>query len=175
MRDMAHHGKPELEVRREPILLKRETRRAHFAQHFREILSDEMRQQVTVVQRRPPPHRPLSIRLFQEPRDHGPHEQLLSQTHPGMRRHLKPAKLDQPQPARRRVGRIELVDAEFGAVRVARHIDQQMAKHAIDQPRRRLAVFRQLRERGLQFVNRLVTRFVHPRRLARRPNEQTRE
>ena len=35
-----------------------------------------------------------------------------------------------------RVGRIQLVDAELGPVRVAGHVDQQVAEHAIDQPGR---------------------------------------
>ena len=76
------------------------------------------------------------VRLLPEPRHQRPQQQLLREAHPRVRRHLERAELDQPQPAGRRVGRVQLVDAELGAVRVARDVDQQMAEHAIDQPRR---------------------------------------
>jgi hypothetical protein len=51
-----------------------------------------------------------------------------------------------------------------------------MAQRAIDQPRRRLATIgRQLAERELEFVDAVVPRLVHARRLARRADEQTRK
>ena len=54
-----------------------------------------------------------------------------------MRRHLERAELDQAEPARRPVRRVQLVDAELGAVRVAGHVDQQIAEQPVDEPRRR--------------------------------------
>jgi hypothetical protein len=52
-----------------------------------------------------------------------------------MRRHLERAELEQPEPPGRRVRRVELVDREFRAVRVAREIGQQMPQQAVDEPR----------------------------------------
>ena len=44
---------------------------------------------------------------------------------------IERAQLDETQAAARRIGRIELVDAEFGAVRAARHVCQQMTEEAV--------------------------------------------
>jgi hypothetical protein len=60
-----------------------------------------------------------------------------SQRHLRVRRHLEAAELDQAQAARGAVGRIQLVDAELGAVGVAGHVDQQVAQQPVDQPGRR--------------------------------------
>ncbi len=68
-----------------------------------------------------------------------PQQQLLRQAHPRVRRHLERPELDQSQPAGRGIGRVQLVDAELGPVRVARHVDQQMAKDAVDEPRRHVS------------------------------------
>ena len=91
----------------------------------------------------------------------------------------KRAQLDQAEPAARPVGRVELVDAVLGAVRVARRVDQQVAQHAVDQPRRRRGrgarPVGQLREGELELVERVAARLVDARRLARRPDEEPRE
>ncbi len=84
-----------------------------------------------------------AIGHFPEAGDQRPHQQLLRQAHPRVRRHLEAAELHQPQPAGGRVGRIELVDAELGAVRVARQVDQQIAEQAVDEPRRAAVAFGQ--------------------------------
>ena len=84
----------------------------------------------------------------------------------------------QPQPAGRAVGRIQLVDAELGAVRVAGDVDQQVAEDAIDQPRRRTscrAPRRSRLHRDLEFVDRVGARLVHARRLAGRADEHAGE
>ena len=44
------------------------------------------------------------VGLLPEPRDERPHEQLLREAHPGVRRHLERAELDEPQPACRAIG-----------------------------------------------------------------------
>ena len=49
----------------------------------------------------------------------------------------KPRSSSKPEPAPFGVGAEELVDAQLGPVRVARDVDQQMAEHAVDEPRRR--------------------------------------
>ena len=94
-----------------------------------------------------------------------------------MRRHFEAAELDQAQPPGRAVGRIKLVDADFGAVRVAGHVGQQIAEDAVDQPGRDIArrAVGHFAEGDFQFVERVVARFVDARRLAGRADEQARE
>ena len=72
-----------------------------------------------------------------------------------------------------RVGRVELVDAELGAVRVAGDVDQQVAEQAVDEPRlRRPRPRGSLLEGDLQLVEAVVARLVDARRLARRADEE---
>ena len=93
-----------------------------------------------------------------------------------MRRHLEGAHLEQAQAAGVAVGREHLVDAELGAVRIAGGIDEQVAEQAVDDPRRhRLAGRRQLLERQLELVQRVVARFVDARRLRGGSDEQPAE
>ena len=94
-----------------------------------------------------------------------------------MRRHLEAAEFHQAQPPGRTVGRVELVDADLGAVRVAGDVDQQVAEDAVHQPRRDVArvARRNFVEGDFQFVQRVEARFVDARRLARRTDEQARE
>ena len=90
----------------------------------------------------------------------------------------KPRNSTRPEPAGRAVGRIELVDADLGAVGVAGDIDQQVAQQPVDQPgqrRRALAGRGHLRQRDLQLVERVVARLVDARRLAGRADEQAGE
>ena len=119
----------------------------------------------------------LRVRLAPEARDQRAQQQLLRQAHPRVRRHLEGAELDQAEPAGRAVRRVELVDADLGAVRVAGDVDQQVAEDAVDQPGRRIAVARigHLREGDLQLVERVVARLVDARRLAGRADEQAGE
>ena len=74
------------------------------------------------------------------------------------------------------VGRIELVDADFGAMGVAGDVDEQVAEQPVDEPERR-APRRAAGsgERDLQFVELVVARLVEPRRLAGRADEQAGE
>ena len=71
--------------------------------------------------------------------DERAHQELLGEAHARMRRHLEGAHLEQAEAAGRAVGRIELVDAELGAMGVAGDVDEQIAQQPVDQPRRRLA------------------------------------
>ena len=96
----------------------------------------------------------------------------------GVRRHLEAAELDEPQPAGRAVGRIELVDADLGAVGVAGDVGQDVAHQPVDEPGRRrgaVARLRDLGERDLELVQAVVARLVDPRRLAGRADEQPRK
>ncbi len=53
----------------------------------------------------------------------------------GVRGHFKAAEFDEAQAAAGGIGRVEFVDAEFGAVGVAGEIDEEIAEDAIDEPR----------------------------------------
>ena len=63
-------------------------------------------------------------------------EQLLGEAHARVRRHLEGAELDEAEPAHGPFRRVELVDADLGAVGVAGGVDQQVAEQAVDQPGR---------------------------------------
>ena len=84
-----------------------------------------------------------------------------------MRRHLERAEFDKPETSGRTVGRIQLVDADLGAMGVAGDVDQQVTEDAIDHPRRHAALGRvgDLRQRNLEFVDLFVAALVGTRRL----------
>ncbi|KAG1249761.1 hypothetical protein G6F65_019002 [Rhizopus arrhizus] len=112
-----------------------------------------------------------------EVRDQAAQQQLLGQAHARMRRHFKGAQLQQPQPPRGAVGRIELVDAEFRPVRIAGHVHQDVAQGPLDHPGRHgIALLghapMNFLKCQLQLVHLVVAGFVDARRLARRPDEQ---
>jgi hypothetical protein len=135
-----------------------------------------MRQHEAVVQIGAPAHRLALLRLAPEPGHQRPEQQLLGEAHARVRRHFERAELDESQPPSGAVGRIELVDADLGAMRVAGHIDEQIAEQPVDDPDRRAeALRRHLRERNLELVQLVVAGFVQPRRLTGRPDEQARE
>ena len=145
------------------------------ADHLGKVAPDEMRQHEPVVQRRAPAHQPPALRLAPEPGHQGADQQLLGQAHARVRRHLEAAEFQQAQPSRRPVRRIEFVDADLGAVGVAGHIGQEVAQQPVDQPGRRrglAAWLRNLPQRNVQFVERVVPRLVDARRLAGGSDEQ---
>ena len=134
-----------------------------------------------------PVHQRTGVRLGPEAGDQGAHEQRLQQGHPRVRRHLEAAHLQQPQPPPLGAGREELVDAELGAVGIARDVGQQVPQQPVHQPgagallgvellgQRLGDVARlvlhgddvvHLGEGDLQLVERLGPPFVHPWRLA---------
>jgi hypothetical protein len=109
-----------------------------------------------------------AVGLLPETRHQGAQQQLLRHAHAGVRRHLEGAQLQQTQAAGRAVGRVELVDAELAAVRVAGDVHQDVAQRAVHQPRRHvgaeaLAVGIDLAQRDLQLVQLVVAGFVHAR------------
>ena len=77
-----------------------------------------------------------------------------------MRRHLKSAKLDQPQSARRGIGRKQLVDAELGPMGIAGSIGKQVAEYPVDEPGGNFITALNLLERNFQFVQRVGPRLV---------------
>ena len=103
-------------------------------------------------------------------------QQLLGEAHARVGRHFERAEFDQPEPPGRAVGRIELVDADFGAMRIAGDVDEQIAEQAVDEPERRGSPGAgDLRQRDFEFVELVVARLVDARRLAGRADEQARE
>ena len=124
-------------MRREPLGLERVARAAQVVEHVVEILPTKcgsMKRSCSAV-----PQRTSGwlIRLVPEPRDERAQQQLLRQAHArraaaSRRRGTRPAPGGPSAPS----GRIELVDADLGAVRVAGDVDQQVAEHAVDEPGR---------------------------------------
>src|SRR5262249_35410851 len=74
----------------------------------------------------------------------------------------------------------EFVDAKLGAVRIARHVDEQITEEPICEPRRRLPLAvaefaRHFVERELKLVDAVVSRLIDARRLRRWSDEHVRE
>ena len=115
-------------MRPEPVLFEGEAGGNQIRDHVAKIFLHEMRQHEPIVQSRFPAHKAM---LVGRPPNHGherAHEQLLGQAHARMRRHLEIAQFKNALSPRRRVGVVQLVDAELGAMGVAGHVDQKMAK-----------------------------------------------
>lgn len=148
-------------------------------EHFDEVLVNEVGQHEAIVQLGPPPHRGSLVGLVPEAAYQGANEQLLGQAHPSVGRHLERAKLEQSLPAGGAVRAVKLVDAELRTMRVARHVDEQVAKHPVNQPvrhlARRLRVSSDLLKGHFQLVERVVTSLIDTRRLAGRADEKARE
>ena len=175
-RDAADARVAELEVRVEPPGLEGEPRSAQVAEHRLEIAAHVVGQHELVVQPGPPAHRWPAVGLGPAPRDEAAQQELLGQAHPRVGGHLERPQLDQPLPPRRGLGREQLVDAELRAVGVPGDVDQQVPEHAVHQPRRALGAGAvDLLERDLQLGEAVRPRLVHPRGLARGPDEQPRE
>jgi len=66
-----------------------------------------------------------------------------------MWRHLKGAQLEKAQPSATALGRIQLINAKLGSVRISRHVNQQVAEHTVHQPRQALPMVRNLLEGNL--------------------------
>ena len=179
--EIAEPGEAELEVRCEPVELKVVAGRAQIVEHIAQVLAQDRRQHEAVVQRRAPARQPGGHqRITPESGNQRADQQLLQQAHLGVRRHLEAAHLEQAQAAAGRVGGIELVDAELGAMGVAGDIDQQIAQQPVDQPGRAgLHTLRlqpgELAEGNLELANRVEPRLVDARRLAGRTDEQARK
>ena len=99
----------------------------------------------------------------------------MREAHARVGRHFKAAQFEQAVAARGAVGREELVDAEFGPVRVAGDIGEDVAEDAVDEPRRDVAEIGHLAEGELQFVEGVVARLVDAGHLAGRAEEDAGE
>ena len=176
----ADHGEAELELRRKPGGVKCITCSVHLGHHVVHVLLDEGGQHPAVVQLGAPAGGGRAVGRLPEAGDQGAQQQLLHHAHVGVGRHLKGAQLQQAQAAGAAVGREHLVDAEFAAVRVARHVHQDVAQRAVHQPGRHVlavdgAVGLDLAQRDFQFVELVVAGLVHTRRLAGGADEQAAE
>jgi len=113
-----------------------------------------------VMQLGAPAHQRSMVGLLPEARQQRAHQQLLRERHLRIRRHFEGAHLDDAESPGRRIRRIQFVDAEFRAVRVAGQVGQQVAQDAVDQPGRGDGVVGQTVEGGFQFVDRLEAALV---------------
>ncbi len=174
-RNRAIHREAKLHVRREPFGLERVAVAPQIVDDVAEVAGDEVRQHEAIVQLGSPANQRLIVGSLPEAGNERAQEQLLRQAHARMRRHLKRAQFDESLPAAAGFRRVELVDAELGAMRVAGQIDEQMPEHAIDDPRPRLAPVVDLGEGDLELVQRVVAAFVDARMLTGRSEEEARE
>ena len=176
--DLAAEREAELGLRLEPVRAHVEAVLAQVAQHVEEVLPDEVRQHEAVVQQRAPAGELAGDRGVPEPGDQRADHQRLRQRHARVGGHLEAAELDEAEAAGRAVGRIELVDADLGAVGVAGDVDEQVPEQAVDEPRRRgvaLAGRWHLRERDFELVERVVAGLVDARGLGGRADEEAGE
>jgi hypothetical protein len=79
------------------------------------------------------------------------------------------------EPAARRVGRVELVDAELGAVRVAGHVDEQVRKSASTSHGGHVALSGSCAERDLELVELSLRASSTRGAWLGRPDEESRE
>ena len=177
---MFHHAaerEAELALGLEPFGLEGVARPAQIAEHAQKVLPDEMRQHEFVMQGGAPAHQLALLGLAPEPGDERAQQQLLGEAHARVRRHLEGAEFEQAQAPCGAIGRIELVDADLGAMGVAAHIHQQIAEETVHQPGGNGALARHghLGHGDLKLVERVVARLVHARRLTRRADEEAGE
>ena len=126
-----------------------------------------MRQHESVMERRAPPDQAALEWLFPEHANQSADQQHLHESHSDMRRHFERAQFQQAKAQPQTLGRIKLVDAELGAMRVSGDVDQQVAEQSIHDQRRAIAR-RQMTECHLQLIQGIHARLVYPRILARR-------
>ena len=135
-RHRARERESEFLVRREPVRPHVVAGGAKVVEHAGKVFRDEMRQHEAVVQLGAPAH--------ERRRRYGSFQKRATSARSSsccvrlMRAcgGISNARSSSSPAAAVAVGRIQLVDAELGAMRVAGHVDQQVAEHAIHQPRR---------------------------------------
>src|ERR1700730_4356877 len=167
--DRSIKGKTKCKLRLKPNRIEGIARPYQIVEDAQEIRPDVMWQHEAVMQRRPPAHQIALLRFSPKPGDERAQHQLLREAHPRIWRHFKSPEFDEPEPPRRTIRRIEFVDTNFRAMRIAGHIDKQVAVKAIDMPRRcRFAGAWRAGERDFKFIERVVPCLIDTRRLARR-------
>jgi hypothetical protein len=126
--DVTIGGKAEFEVRREPFAFDAEPALLQLVDDVGEIEVDEEREHEAVMELRAPADEARFVWVLPEARHERPQQQLLDETHARMRRHLERAHLEQSTTPGVGVGRIQLVDAELGSMRVAGDVGQQVTE-----------------------------------------------
>ena len=171
----------ELEVRREPVELERIPGIAQIVDDVLEIRLAEVRQHPAVVDVRAPADEVVRVGLLPEFGDESAQEQMLRETHARVRRHFEGAHLDETQATGAAVGRVELVDAELGAVGVAAGINEQIPEEPVGKPRRNRLAAREtdltieLLKGDFEFVEGVIASLIHARRLRGRADEKAAE
>ena len=174
--EVAESRKAEFEMRIKPLGLKRIAGVPQISQHLIEVGAAEMRQHPSVVQVATPADQPVGVGFLPEPANERPDKKLLGQAHARIRGHFKAPHFDEAQPAGGRVGRVEFVDAELGAVGVTTRVDEEVAEQAVDHPgRHRGAGRRHLAEGHLQLMERVMAGLVDARGLAGGSDEEAAE
>ena len=146
-----------------------------FGQDIVKILLHEMREHEAVVNLGAPADEALLVGVLPESGDHRAKQEMLGEAHAGMGRHLEGAHFQKSQSSAGGFRGVELVDAEFGAMSVARGIRQNVAKNAIDRPRGDAALFRDLLEGDLEFIDLIVAGLVDARGLTGGADERAAE
>src|SRR5882724_646018 len=142
------------EMRQEPLRFHGITVCSKIFQHVLKIAPNEMWQHPAVMNIGSPVNEVVHKGLFPEPGDETAKQQLLGKAHAGVGRHLESAHFEEPQASAAAFGRIKLINAEFGAVRVSSSVYQQVAEEAIHQPGSNVAIHAR---RGIDGRHRLVT------------------
>src|SRR5262249_1327190 len=128
--DCAIERKTKLALGMKPLRIEVIAGAVEIFQNIEKVLPNEVFQHESVVQGCTPTYRRAALWLAPEPGDQGAQEQLLRQAHARVRRHFERAELHQAQPPGWTVGREQFVDAELGAVGIAGHVDEKIAKQA---------------------------------------------
>ena len=167
-------------MRLKPGHVKTVTGLVQLGQHVLEVCAYKAGQQKTVMQLGAPARHAAVVRLVPKARHQGAQQQLLGNAHAGVGRHLESPQFQQAQPPGGGVRRIQLVNAELAAVGVARHIDQNIAQGAVNNPGRHVltiffAVGSDFAHGDFKLVELVIARFIDTRRLAGGADKHARE
>src|SRR5687767_7314986 len=89
--------KPEFKMGIKPLLLQRVAILLKVVDDLAKIFSNEMWQHEPIVKRGTPANQLLLVRILPESSDESPQQQLLRETHPRVRRHLKCPQFQEPE------------------------------------------------------------------------------
>src|ERR1700761_6980299 len=119
----ADERKAKLEMSCKPLALEAVARTVQIGRNIFPIELHVIGQHEAVVQAGAPTDQFLPVWLAPKYCDESAHQQLLGEAHSRMGRHFESSQLEQTERGTGSVRRVELVDAKFGAVRAAGHVD----------------------------------------------------
>src|SRR5436309_10990713 len=131
---LAVERETEFKMRREPVRSQRIAEVPQVFDHVLKVILDKMREHEPVMEFGAPAHQGPLIRVLPATGDQRAEQELWGEAHARVRRHCKGAQLDQAKAAAAGFGRVEFVDAELRAMRVASNVNEQVAKNPIHQP-----------------------------------------